>query len=175
MITLRPSAEHPRQPFRLTGKSRQKLLSTLIISATLLWFSLNLYLITPHRLNLSSLNPFSSKEKTELAKPITSALKEKKTSPAAVETVFVASVTPSVANDVVKSEPVTETKPEITTPSPVGASTENQKYFVIGGAFQIRENADAFVKSLQAEGFTDSRILDTSSRLKMVCFNGFSS
>ena len=172
MMTLRPSAEHPKQPFKLSGKSRQKLLSTLIISATLLWFSLNLYLITPHRLNLSSLNPFSATEKTAVPKqPV---VKEKNSTPAVVETVFVASAAPATVNNEVKPEPITETKPPVPateTTSPI----EQQHYFVIGGAFQVSENADAFVKTLQSEGFSGARILDAPTRLKMVCFNGFSS
>ena len=46
---------------------------------------------------------------------------------------------------------------------------------IIGGAFQLQENADAYVKTLQAGGFPDAQILDTTRRLKMVSIERFSS
>ena len=59
--------------------------------------------------------------------------------------------------------------------SAITPAGENKKYFIIGGAFQFRENADAFVITLRAEGFPDAQILDTTRHLKMVCFKSFSS
>lgn len=166
---LRPSAKQEKQPLKLSKKTKQKILSTLIISGTLLWFSFNLYLITPHRLDLSSLNPFASKNNSETIKPEAKS-GEKQITPASsakVETVYVANAAPV-------NPSVTQPKEPSAVPVPSATASTDQKYFVIAGAFQFRENADAFVKSLQAEGFSDARILDTSSHLKKVCFKGFS-
>ena len=66
-----------------------------------------------------------------------------------------------------------ETVPEVSVQTPV-SSNENQKYFIIGGAFELPQNAEAFVKTLKAAGFTDARIVGSSGRLEMVCFKGFS-
>ncbi len=171
----RPSERQEKPTVAFSKKNRKKVFTMLIISGTLLWFSFNLYLIAPHRPDLSSLNPFESKNKSEVAKkevaPVyqTPAVSEPK-----VETATGAKSTPDPITETASvSTKTTETVPVVAVQPPV-TSNENQKYFIIGGAFQIQENAEAFVKTLQAEGFTNARILDSPKHLKMVCFKGFS-
>jgi cell division protein FtsN len=167
--TSRASEKQNKPPIQFSKRNRKKLLTTLIISGTLLWFSANLYLISPHRPGLSSLNPFESKGKTEIPK------KEKTPgyiAPLAATKVETMPASPDPMAEASVKNNIKETVAEI--PSKPSVSIEDQKYFVIGGAFEISENAEAFVKTLQAEGFTAARILNPSGRLKKVSYNGFS-
>ncbi len=171
----RPSERQEKPSVALSKKNKKKVLTTLIISGTLLWFSFNLYLISPHRPDLSSLNPFESKNKTEVVKKETTPVYKAPAVPEPkVETISVAKPTPDPASETASVESkATETTPSVSV-QPPATSEENQKYFIIGGAFQIQENAEAFVKTLHTEGFADARILDSPKHLKMVCFKGFS-
>ncbi len=173
IISPRASLKQEKMPIKLSGKSTKKLLSAVIITGTLLWFSFNLYLITPQHFNLSSFNPFSLKSKTEFkrdeVKPATQ--QQVKVSPAFVDSLGTANMAPLTESETRSANENLETKAV-----PIPAATPvitNKKFFVIGGAFQFRENADAFVKALRTEGFPDAQILDTARHLKMVCFNGF--
>jgi hypothetical protein len=165
----RLSEKQERPPVTFSKKTRKKLLTTLIVSGTLLWFSFNLYIISSHRPDLSSLNPFGSAHKSEIIKETTPVYKapvreHKASTPANPATDSPAEVSMAAHS--------TETVPGVSVQAPV-SSNENQKYFIIGGAFELPENAEAFVKTLQAEGFADARIIGSSGRLKMVCFKGF--
>ncbi len=172
---LRPSVKQDRSSVKLSDKVKHKILRSLIVAGSLLYFSFHLYLVTPHRFSLSSLNPFSSGAKTEVIKKETKPEVSVIVPPAKVETVYVAEKTPeklSAANDV--KEEKKEASIVLPSVTPSLSSTEDQKYFVIAGAFEFPENAEAYVKTLQSEGFKDARILNSSKRLKMVCFKGFS-
>jgi cell division septation protein DedD len=174
-MMLRSSEKQKRRPLKLSGKTKQKILGTLIISSTLLWFSFNVYLISPHGLNLSSLNPFSSSVKTEtVKKEMPPAVRPAVSSPSAETATAVskAAVNPNPA--IPAEQEIPETKTALPAAQSPAISNKAQQYFVIGGAFEVRENADAFVRTLQAAGFIEARILDTAAHLKKVCYKGFS-
>lgn len=176
LIAIRPSERQDKKPLKLSRKIKQRIISALVISVPLLWLSYVLYVITPHH-DLSSLNPFSSTDNTEQLSQETKTIPSLVTpvAPSKVETVYVANANP--INPSVTPPAIAEKEELKTVASPVQqvvVSTGNQKYFVIGGAFQVRENAESFVKTLQTEGFSEARILDTAKNLKMVCFKGFS-
>jgi hypothetical protein len=172
IVSLRSSARLNKIPVKLSKKTKAKIAGTLIISSALLWFSLNLFLINPHRLDLTTLNPFSSA--TENVQP----LKEKSKAENSIQSL---STKPAeVSNEVPANSSETGTeKKEITDTQekdqvqPSLSVTEEEKYFIIGGAFQFPENAEAFAKTLQSEGFTEARVLHSPKRLQMVCFKGF--
>jgi len=169
---LRPSKTLEKQPVQFNRKTRRKVFRTLIISGALLWLSFNIYLVTPHRFSLGTLNPFSGKSHVETIKKAPAPAKVSVAAPAKTEattSTAVAPVNPPVSVETNKA-PVHAEADAVQSASPA----ENQKYFVIGGAFMIPENAEGFVKQLQSEGFADARVLEESTHLKKVCFNGFS-
>ncbi|MCX6290668.1 MAG: SPOR domain-containing protein [Bacteroidetes bacterium] len=174
LMTSRPSLKQEKQALKISKKTKQRILSTLIISSTLLWFSFNLYIITPHRFDLGSLNPFSAGSSTESVRKESMPVPGNviTASPSRVETVYVAkpvAINPGIAEPGKPEEinPVQKTTPTVASPE--------GNYYVIAGAFQYLENAESMVKSLQTEGFTESKILDPSDHLKKVCFKGFAS
>ena len=178
-IVNRPSVKQEQQPLKLSKKVKHKVFRTLIVAATLLWFSFNLYLVTPNHFDLSSVNPFAS-EKKEIVKnetkPLATPVIAPSVSPAKVETVYVANTTPEKPVSIAPKQEEIKVEVKPVSPAPqTHVSSSGNKYFIIGGAFEINENAESFVKELQREGFSDAHILDTSKRLKMVCFSGFSS
>ena len=181
IISQRSSEEPEKTALTLPGKSNRKLLRAAIVTGALIWFSFNIYLVSPDRFNLSSLNPFSSNNNTGQESDFEKAIHEQEpmVSPAPIETTAEAISTPpeNVTENVeTASESVKEeTKPLITAAPDIAPATENKKYCIIGGAFQLQENADAYVKTLQAGGFPDAQILDTTRRLKMVSIERFSS
>jgi len=71
----------------------------------------------------------------------------------------------------------TQAAPAQVTPTQVAASAIDgeKKYFVIAGAFKIPENASSFVAQLQSEGFSNARIISSSGKLTMVCYDAVSS
>jgi cell division protein FtsN len=74
----------------------------------------------------------------------------------------------------IKASPTKAIPAQVTPTRDVTASGE-KKYFVIAGAFKIPENASSFVAQLQAEGFSDARILPSDGKLTMVCYDAGSS
>jgi hypothetical protein len=80
--------------------------------------------------------------------------------------------------------------PEVTEPLPVKNEPENSKpvsvqpttavasgkYFIIGGCFEVDQNAVGLVKELQRKGFTQAAVIDTNRNgLIMVAVKGFAS
>lgn len=177
IISVGSSTREEKTPLQVAGKSRKRILSTAIVTGALIWFSFNIYLISPNRFDLSSLNPFSSNNNTELEHELNKSVPKQdaivQSTP--VETKAEATSTPSDKTETVSINEKDETKPAVISVQDVAPALEVKKYLIIGGAFQVRENADAFVKTLQAEGFPEAQILDTTRRLKMVCMERFSS
>lgn len=73
---------------------------------------------------------------------------------------------PTVVKDTVKPEPVPEVKVE----KPV--RQEPQKYFLIAGCFEYKENATKLSEKLQQEGY-DSRVIPYFENLYLVSYNGY--
>lgn len=173
---LRDSVRSEKIPIQVVSTSRKKTLSILLVSGMLVWLTLNVYIIAPDRFHVGSFNPFSSKTQHEVVqkKPEPVIKQEATMLPETSETKLEASAVPANQTELVsKNEPAISQPAEPVVQKTVVAK-EYQKYFIIGGAFQVPENADAFVKTLQAEGFAGAQILDTPRRLKMVAISGFS-
>lgn len=73
---------------------------------------------------------------------------------------------PAVVEDTVKPEPIVEEKIE----QPV--RNEIQKYFLIAGCFEYKENADKLCNRLQEQGY-DSKIIPYFENLYLVSYNGY--
>lgn len=74
---------------------------------------------------------------------------------------------PAVVTDTVKPAPPVQEVKEI---KPV--RNEIQKYFLIAGCFEYKENADKLCDKLQREGY-DSKIINYFENLYLVSYNGF--
>jgi len=176
IMTPRPSMRPERKQEVLRKTSTNKTLRTIVVASAFLWLSFNLYMIAPRHFNLSSLNPFSSKNNTEVSQKSVeqSANQQAIISPVPVETTDAATTVPVEQNENIAMNATEENAQPVLAVHEAASEPAGKKYFIIGGAFELRENADAFVKALHAEGFQEAQILDTMKHLKMVCFNGFS-
>jgi hypothetical protein len=150
-------ALRPSEP--LTKRSRKKIVNTVLITAGVIWFCFNVYVITPAKFSFSSFSPVP--ESSEVEKPVV-------LTPEESITISAPTVVPS--SEVLKEDEiiVPETVPVIT---PEKISQDH--YFVIGGAFRSENNASKFSETLIAEGFNNAKIVNPDANLKMVCFNSF--
>lgn len=73
---------------------------------------------------------------------------------------------PVIVEDSVKTVAVIEIKEE------KPARKENQKYFLIAGCFEYKENADRLIARLREEGY-DSRLVPYYENLYLVCYDGY--
>lgn len=181
LMKPRRSVRASRKIFTIK-KSNYKILGIVAIAGTLLWFSFNLFLLQPGGGYLSSLNPFSTDTGIpEINKPI-----EKQTAPVVIEkpteqseTVFVASTAP-VNPDPDVELPKKEESPALAMvetkkiAEPVSITSSSQNYHVVAGAFKIAENADAFMKTLHSQGFTETHII-RKGLLNYVTYSSFAS
>ena len=151
----------------ITIRRSRNAIGILAISAAVVWFAVNLYLIAPKTYQSTSLSPFDSQlfvpKKDAVKKSIPIAVLPETTHavPSRIETVFVASVTPE------KQKPGTEL------PQPTITSSSLHTH-VIAGVFKIRENAEHQVEELKRIGFTSSEIIEANGR-HYVTFGSFSS
>ena len=83
--------------------------------------------------------------------------------------------------DTVMSEPQNEIESEPQPePTPVEPVTQEIKqdaapaYYIIGGCFSMRENAEALVASLHKEGYTSAYVMERGSKM-FVCYGGYAS
>lgn len=175
--SLRASEKPEQVPLKISVRSEKKTLPIVIVTGALIWFVLNLYFISPKQLNLSALNPFAPKKNTEIVNKVTQpAGKQQATiQPSIIETTLAVPANALENTVAVSSKESLEIMPAVAPVMNAIPTIENKKFFIVGGAFQFRENAVAFVKTLQADGFENAQILDSTRRLKMVCFNGYSS
>lgn len=162
-----------RTPFKAKRPARKlrerSLIAAILIAGALAWFSLNVYLVSKEHTQRAALNPIDSAlpEKSETAVPTPPVNTSKP------ETVFVA---PPV---VVPSPPVsseTPTRPDTTSVSvrtPLPVLQGKGEYYVVGGVFRVRENAEKFVAGLHAEGFTDAGVIDTSRKIFYVSYGRY--
>lgn len=166
-------SNHPKRELRShkpvsgsTGNKNRSLVSILAVAGAILWFSLNVYLVSKDHYTKASLNPLdavNSKEnpvKTEI-KPQPPVVK--------VETVFVAPATPDTSSVTAVTPISTFGSSAVITSAPV-ASTG---YFAIAGVFRSRENAERMVRSLQSEGYSQAAIIENKSKLLYVSASRF--
>ena len=165
-ISLRPSQSQPR-PAVFRKKARLNALNTMLLTGSILWLCINVYIVAPTKVNLASLNPFSIGRETtvspEVAKP------EIFTQPsiAHTETVFVKTTAPVVA----ESAAVTSSKEfeEI-----INANQGVHSYFIIAAAFSSMTNAHKKADELKSLGYQDAGVIENGKGLKLVCYKGFS-
>lgn len=179
LMKSRPSIKAGRTFFS-KRKINYKILGLIAIAGTLLWFSFNLFLLQPGGGDLGSLNPFSKDSnipETPETSTVVSSPEEQSESQVA-ETVFVASTEP-VTKQPEKTEenlPVennalamVEEKKIIDVPV---IQEKKGSFHVVAGAFKVSENADAFVKSLHDQGFSQAHII-RKGVLNYVSYNSF--
>jgi hypothetical protein len=147
----------------------------ILISAAIVWFAFNLYILVPKNYNASSLNPFEAQPaKTEIKKADNKSLQ---TEPAKIETVYVASVnplSPSEEKEIPEELKVTES-PEIRNDNPafdLPSSGSDRHFFVVAGVFRIHENAENLLHELKEQGFANARIIKANRR-SYVAYDGF--
>ena len=154
-ISLRPSQAQVRQPL---PQRRFKLnaLNTMLLGGSILWFCLNLYIVSPDKLNLASLNPFSVPE-NEPAKIETPVIY---TQPSAAhpETVYVKTTTP------------------VELPAPEVKTIDSMhQYYIVAGAFRSQGNAEKMVEEMKANGYEHSQVIDNGDGFQLVCLDKFDS
>jgi hypothetical protein len=149
------------------GKSKERyVIAAVLIAGALAWLSVNVFLVgnlgtqraTP--VTADSVLPKSTKN-TALPQPLDTAK---------VETVVVA---PTVADMSVISNTPTIAKRDTTavrTRTALPVLQGQGDYYVVGGVFRVRENAEKFVAGLHAEGFTDAGVIDTSRKIFYVSY-----
>jgi cell division septation protein DedD len=161
---LRPSK--PQKKY-----SSRKIVNAILISGSFIWLCFNLYIVSPSKFTLSSLNPVA--ETISVAQPVVT--------PSAKPVPVATSASPIVeaASPTVKETPppavAQEKKLPVFEATKIPASKIPDKSFlVIGGAFRSEENANNFLESLKNVGFNNAHILQKDEKLMMVCFDSFS-
>lgn len=181
LMESRPSVKSGRSFF--SGKKfNYKTLGLIAIAGTLLWFSFNLFLLKPEGGFLGSLNPFTVDttvpENTAPA-PIEKKAEEILPETQNTETVFVASTEPVKVEPEITT-PIQEESPALAlnenkkiSPPEIRTSNSNEHFHVVAGAFKVPENADAFLKTLQSKGFSNTHII-RKGLLNYVSYGSFS-
>jgi cell division protein FtsN len=158
---IRPSRQQRKQA---TRTRRKRIVNTFLLAGSVLWLSVNIYLVTPKKVNESSLNPFI---KSNVEVPVINnsekyfpiIIHESKTENAqpvmpVIENVSQGNLTPTISSEEIASE---------------------KNFFVIAGAFRSDWRAQRFASELQSQGFKDAHLVESEFKLKLVCFNSFSS
>ncbi len=171
-ISLRPSQSQPRNAFA-RKKIRLNMVNTLLLTGSVLWFMLNIYIVAPAKINLASLNPFSFYTKQQPITPVAPAITKSEiyTQPATAktETVFVKQTTPIAIS--IQSAASSMSKLD----KAVSKKTSSQNFFIIAGAFKTAANAAKKETELKRQGFLNAHIIENSEGLKLVCYEGFAS
>ncbi|MFM8432445.1 MAG: SPOR domain-containing protein [Bacteroidota bacterium] len=153
-----------KQPAKRSEKQRS-LVGVLAVVGALLWFSLNVYLVSKDRYGMAGINPLDSIVPQETPAP---AVPEENTTPP----VNVSDVQDVAVNETAKDiRPEKEEVPVIPTPADIHSPAE--KYFVIAGVFTVKGNADRLVKRLKRKGFSEAAIVDQTDIKYYVGVAGF--
>lgn len=164
-----------RKPKKQDANRRQRsVVSILTVAGAIMWFSLNLYLVSRDRYGKAGMNPLDSVFPEESVSPVISP------PPAPVvkvETVFVPAVQPeplivdSNSHPAPEVESVKQETPQKETP--VSIAPEQGRYYIVTGVFKIRDNADGLVRELKAAGFDSASIIDTNKEFYYVSVASF--
>lgn len=165
--TRKKEKRNPIRAKRPAGKSKERtFIAAILIAGALAWLSVNVFLVSNKQAQRTSpvaadsARPQSSGT-TTLPQPVTTTK---------AETVF-------VAQPATETTAVSET-PSIAQPDTTAVRTRTVlpllqgqgDFYVVGGVFRVRENAVKFVAGLQAEGFTDAGVIDTSRKIFYVSY-----
>lgn len=167
-ISLRPSHAQPRPSF-FRKKIRLNALNTVLLTGSILWLCLNLYIVSPGKVNLASLNPFSvSVSDKPAVTPAPEAKPDIYTQPneAKTETVYVKT-----------TEPVAETDkrniPTVRLEDALGKKITENNFYIIAGAYTSIVNASKEEAALKAQGYAHASVIENAKGLKLVAYNGF--
>ncbi len=178
VVSLRSSVK-PAQVKTYGGpKTAWKVFNTVVLSGALLWFSFNVYLITPHHVSISSLNPFSYSSSSEKAETPASTTKTV-SSPAQIQKAadsidrMLPDKQPSVDNSLAVAAPSAHKEEAVQAATTTIRNEKN--YFVIAGVFREPGNAEKLVSSLKQDGYTYAEIVNPEASVKKVCYSSFAS
>ena len=181
-VSIRSSVKPPRAKSYSKLTPAWKAFNTVVLSVAVVWFAFNIYLITPHHADISSLNPFSystSPSKVETPDSGTKAESPQSApSPAQTQKAAEPIITPPPADNKQPSQDnsVAMVNPPAPKEEAVPAKTTVQSeknFFVIAGVFREPGNAEKFVATLQQEGFSDAQIVNPESSVKKVSYSSF--
>ncbi|CAN5675074.1 SPOR domain-containing protein [soil metagenome] len=166
-ISLRPSQPQPRQGV-IIKKIRLNALNSMLLAGSVMWFCLNLYIVSPKNVNLATLNPFSVSVKNGTSAPVSSdeGKSEIYTQPsvAKAETVYVKATSPETV----------PAPPAVKLEEAISKKTSAPNFFIIAGAFNSIVNATKKEAALKSQGFANAHIIENKDGLKLVCYDGYS-
>lgn len=87
--------------------------------------------------------------------------------------VVVSEPTPATQDAPSASQPVRTESPSSPSPAP-SATQDGPGYYIIGGCFSVRENAESLVATLHKDGFTSAFVMDQGEKM-YVCYGRFNS
>ena len=148
----------PSQSINKVKTGNRSLVSFLALGGALLWFGLNIYIVSKDHYSKASLNLLDNTEVNETA------IKQKLTPPPAVvkvETVFVAATKPDSTSIIPAQDKRAVVKGQSNTSSNASQTpNEKESFYLIAGVFKSKENADKLTSQLQLDGFIGAGIVD---------------
>lgn len=165
-ISLRPSKPMPRTPLILK-KVRLNLVNTLLLTGSILWFCVNLYIVSPGKMNLASLNPFRNHAAPAVQLPIPAPQVYTQPSVVKPETVFVKESMPVETIESQNSSSAAKLD------AAISEKTVTPDFFIIAGAFKSMANARKLETELKSQGFKHATIVENKEGRKLVAFDGF--
>jgi len=201
-VTIRPSVKQDRKRQGAVRASK-RILARVVIAGAVLWLGVNVFLVLKNNKDFIAFFSPSAHEtevavtpKTEPSKPAASEASVQP--PVNIESTAAIIAVPETSVSVIekKDEAVKPadqpmamntqknfSEKEIVAPAPAvqvaktvpqsNVTEGEKKYFIIAGAFKISSNASSLVAQLQAEGYASARIIPSSNKLTMVCYDGF--
>jgi hypothetical protein len=178
-LKSRKPADENRESFGLNRKSKietqktnsGKMANTLLLVGSIFWFLLNLYFVAPTKMDFASLNPFNHQSTAHIPHSTISghqfSTEHGQPTAVRVETVYVKSVESSRKDSVLQA-------PGSSSNDFQSKKTENN-FYIVGGAFRSLKNATRFENELKTQGFTEAKIIDSSTSLKMVSLGSYAS
>ena len=163
-ISLRPS-KTPGRPNVFRRKKRMNTLNTMLLAGSILWLCLNVYIVSPSKVNFASLNPFTAARETTISE---SSKPQIYTQPsvARAETVYVKTTEPI-------SPETTVVPPSQQLLEAISSKEDTHHYFIVAAAFKSMANAKNKASELKAQGFPNADVVENGQGFKLVCYEGF--
>ena len=164
-ISLRPS-QAPSRPSVFRKKARLNTVNTMLLSGSILWLCLNVYIVSPTKVNFATLNPFAVNNESYVAPEAARPPVYTQSSVAHTETVFVRTTEP------ILSEPIIPPSKELFDASL--SNPETDSYFIIAAAFRSKSNANKKVAELHSQGFLSASVIPNGDGFNLVSYKSFS-
>ncbi len=187
-----------RQPLKPVSESKPKRkfpwAAVLLLPAVglFMWVSYQTFNIYKNKLDYGNLNPFAADtnikdrirtDEAVMVVPENNPAPTQENLPESEKITNSETVTPletklPVEKPVLGAKPADENVKAITpaTNAPAVLAGETGTYFIIGGCFEVDQNATRLVKKLHQKGFTNAAVVDTNRNgLLMVAITGFKS